>query len=123
MITPNGKDVSIVTSSQKEKRVSAIPNITHSLAFKGFTGVVQSHTHPTTNVPSGHYGYQEGNSNSLAPIPEGVPGHDREDAANARHTRKFPSFENMKYYVYYLSTNSKTQYDGVSPAQRSKFHN
>ncbi len=108
------KDVSFVITSHEKSTVSNQPEMVSVLSKKGFEGEKISHSHPGGNsVPSGHYGYQEGNSNSLTPIPN----HKTGDAENARVINQMPGFKNTKFEVYNPKTNTKTIYNGKTQAR------
>ena len=72
-----------------------------------------SHSHPKGNsVPSGYYGYQEGNPKSLMPI----EGQQKGDAQVARDMSKRPGFKNMTFDIYNPKTKKRTSYDGYNRA-------
>src|SRR5690606_7705701 len=83
---------------------------------RGFIGVKQSHSHPGNylgaQVPSGYYGIQKGNPNSLTVFDRTYG-----DAGNANAVREYPGFENTTFEVFSPVNQTTTTYDGINKAK------
>ena len=103
------EEASYVFSSQNSHVVENQPQIAVGLSNTFFQADNVDHSHPFGNpVPSGHYGIEEGNPNSLTP----VPGKKIGDAENARQLSKLKGFENAKFSVYNPKGKTTTTYNG-----------
>jgi RHS repeat-associated protein len=113
--SPKGNDISVVATSHSIPNVHTLW-ITRDYSKRGFTGIKQSHSHSLgESVPSGHYGYEEGNPKSLMPYT--VNGNKVKDALNAVQTKSLPGFENIKFEVYNPVNKTKSTYDGIHRAK------
>ena len=117
----NNLNVSVIATSHEESTNTAQPGIVVKLANAGFKGTKISHNHPGIEpVPSGHYGVEQGNPLSLAPIRLGEVGREDGDAENARIIRSWPGWEDTKFEVLTNGGKTKTTYDGKNNATIEK---
>lgn len=109
---------SFVFSTQDRNTVESQPTFAKSLSRLFFVADNVDHSHPGGNeVPSGHYGIQEGNPNSLMPVPPSHPNYGRGDAENARFLSRLKGFENARFSVYDPDDKTTTIYDGKNQAK------
>ena len=108
--------VSILTTSHSPTSTPSLVPWVKLYSALGYTGVKQTHSHPDgQSVPSGHYGYEERNPNSLKPYRSN--GRKVMDAGNAVWVKTEEGFENTKFEVYNPRNNTKSIYDGTNRAR------
>lgn len=112
-VSKNDKSVSAVSTTFSKEANSFQNDFAKYLANDGYSITEHSHSHPGQDigVPSGYYGIEKGNSNSLTPIPNFKTG----DAAAARIFSKYPQFKSTEFNIYNGST--KTIYNGFTKAK------
>lgn len=112
-VSKNDVSVSIVSTSFSPDSNSFQNEFAKYLANDGYTINEHSHSHPAQNIgiPSGYYGIEKNNPNSLSPIPNFKKG----DAQAARIFSKSSKFKNTEFSIYNGTT--KTVYDGFKQAK------
>jgi hypothetical protein len=112
-VSKDNTNISVVNSTFDHDKNEFLNEFTKSMANEGFTIIEHSHSHPgqEIGIPSGYYGIEKGNSNSLTPIPNNKNG----DAEAVRIFSKYKQFNKAEFNIY--SGKTKTIYNGVKKAK------
>jgi RHS repeat-associated protein len=115
----NGIQISAIGTSHENAVESTSIGTARMLSKEGWTGVKQSHSHPSNkyneSVPSGYYDYAKNNPHSLMPYLKN--GKKEGDALNAIQIKRLKGFGNAKFEVYGPANKTITKYDGVNNAK------
>ncbi|MDR9399843.1 MAG: RHS repeat-associated core domain-containing protein [Psychroflexus sp.] len=115
----NDQKISAFYSSHNPETESISRELVKEFSSSGFTGLRQSHSHPGDSpgaqVPSGYYGIEKGNPNSLTVFDK-----TDFDAGNANSVKEFSGFENTIFELFSPHNQTITTYDGQNQAKIKK---